>query len=96
MGGLKSKYIHKRDLHAEFESSSSNIVDLHCTPILIFSHVFVAGQRDLRSNERSNSNFDCKNGFLGVDYKGLDTLHEKIGHFTEKSGGVSPLSIGGV
>ena len=52
--------------------------------------LFVASQLDLRSNERSNSNFDCKNGFLGVDYIGLDTLHEKIEHFSENSwvGGV--------
>ena len=28
-------------------------------------------------------NFDCKNGFLGVDYIGLDTLHGKIEHFTQ-------------
>ena len=57
--------------------------------------LFVAGQLDLRSNERSNSNFDCRNGFLGVDYIGLDTLHEKIGHFTEKKRGGQPPPMGG-
>ena len=50
----------------------------------------LASQLVLRSNERSNSNFDCRNGFLEVDYIGLDTLHEKIGHFTEKAGGGQP------
>ena len=35
--------------------------------------LFVAGQLDLRSNERSNLNFDCRYGFLGVDYIYLDT-----------------------
>ena len=55
-----------------------------------YCQLFLAGQLDLLSNERSNSNFDCRNGFLGVDYIGLDTLHGKIGHFTEKAGGVSP------
>ena len=48
-----------------------------------YFQLFVAGQLDLRSNERSNSNFDCKNGFLGVDYIGLDTLHGKIEHFAK-------------
>ena len=38
----------------------------------------LAGQTALRSNERSNSNFDCRNGFLGVDYICLDTSHEKM------------------
>ena len=44
----------------------------------------MAGQLDLRSNGRSNSKFDCRNGFLGVDYIGLDTSHDEIEHFTEK------------
>ena len=47
----------------------------------------MAGQLDLRSNERSNSNFDCRNGFIVVDYIGLDTLDEKNEHST-KNGGV--------
>ena len=55
-------------------------MDLHPNP---YFQLFVAGQLDLRSNERSNSNFDCKNGFLGVDYIGFDTLHGKIEHFTQ-------------
>ena len=55
----------------------------------------MAGQLDLRSNERSNSNFDCKNGFLGVDYIGLDTLHGKIEHFTQIARGGRPPHMGG-
>ena len=61
-----------------------------------YFQLFVAGQLDLRSNERSNSNFDCKNGFLGVDYIGLDTLHGKIEHFTQIArGGQPPSHMGG-
>ena len=51
----------------------------------------MAGQLDLRSNERSNSNFDCRNGFLGVDYIGLDTSYDKIEDFTQNvRGGRAP------
>ena len=60
-----------------------------------YFQLFVAGQLDLRSNERSNSNFDCRNGFLGVDYIGLDTLHGKIEHFTQIARGGSPPHMGG-
>ena len=93
MDSLRSTTCMKRfnilpKMHAEFEGSSLNIVDLHPHP---YFQLFVAGQLDLRSNERSNSNFDCRNGFLGVDYIGLDTLHEKIGLFTKNSGGGSPF-----
>ena len=61
-----------------------------------YFQLFVAGQLDLRSNERSNSNFDCKNGFLGVDYIGLDTSYDKIEDFTQNVRGVRPpLTRGG-
>ena len=50
----------------------------------------LAGQTALRSNERSNSNFDCRNGFLGVDYIGLDTSYDKIEDFTQNVRGVQP------
>ena len=53
----------------------------------------MAGQLDLRSNERSKSNFDCRNGFLGVDYIGFDTLHGKIEHFTQNAKGGGPTPI---
>ena len=50
---------------------------------------------DLRSNKRSNSNFDCRNGFLGVDYICLDTSHGKIENFSKIVRGVQPPSRGG-
>ena len=41
---------------------------------------------------KSKSNFDCRNGFLGVDYIGLDTSYDKIEDFTQNvRGGRPPL-----
>ena len=59
-----------------------------CTPPLF--QLFLAGQLDLRSNDRSKSNFDCRNGFLEVDYIGLDTSYDMIEDFTQNVRGVSP------
>ena len=57
----------------------------------------VSIQLDFRSNGRSNSNFDCRNGFLGVDYICLDTSHDQIENFSKivrggqlPQGGVRP------
>ena len=56
------------------------------------SYTYLAGQIDLRSNERSKSNFDCRNAFLGVDYIGLDTSYDKIEDFTQNvRGGPTPI-----
>ena len=79
MDSLRSTTCMKRfnilpKMHAEFEGSSSNIVDLHPHP---YFELFVADQLDLRSNESSNSNLDCRNGFLGKK-------HGKIKNVTVK------------
>ena len=54
----------------------------------------LGGQLNLRSNKRSNSNFDCRNGFLGVDYICLDASHDKIKFFFKiVNGGLPPSGI---
>ena len=53
---------------------------IHFSAILGWSKMTVL---DLRSNGRSKPNFDYRNGFLGVDYIGLDTSHDKIEDFTQ-------------
>ena len=66
-----------------------------CTPPLF--QLFLAGQLDLRSNDRSKSNFDCRNGFLVVDYIGLDTSYDKIEDFTQNvREGRVPTPPGGI
>ena len=55
----------------------------------------MTSQLDLWSNRRSNSNFNCRNGFLGVDYIGLDTSYDKIEEFTQNVRGASPPPRGG-
>ena len=54
----------------------------------------MAGQLDLRSNGRSNSNVDHGNGFLGVDSIGLDTSYDKIEHLTPNVRGGQPPHMG--
>ena len=49
----------------------------------------------LRSNKRSNLIFDCRNGFLGVDYIGLDTSYDKIEDYPKCQGGSPPPPLGG-
>ena len=66
----------------------------HPYPIFQLSQSPVsAGQPDLQSNDGSNFNFDCRIGFLGVDYIGLDTSQSKIDGFCE--GGADPPSPNG-
>ena len=73
-GGERNRNLndHKIGLHAK---------NVAVYPELIFqlSQLPVnAGQHDLWSTNGSNFNFDCRNGFLGVDVIGLDTSHSKI------------------
>ena len=93
----ESKDNQKWGLHAKFQGSSSKTVDLHPPPLRgdgIWNSPFspevsqkgfhiLSGQLYLRSNERSNSNFDCRNGFLGIDYICLDTSHDQIENFSK-------------
>ena len=53
-----------------------------------------AGQPDFRSNDGSNFNFDCRNGFLGIDYIGLDTSQSKIDGFCQGGGRTHPRGVG--
>ena len=43
------------------------------------------------SNVESSFNFDCRNGFLGVNYIGLDISHSKIDVFCWGGGTISWL-----
>ena len=46
---------------------------------------------------QSNSNLDCRYGFLGVDYIGLDTSYDNIEDLTQNvRGGGQPPAWGGV
>ena len=57
---------------------------------------FLTGLHNINKGKiRSKSNFDCRNGFLGVDYICLDTSHGKIENFSKiVRGGQPPLKGG--
>ena len=61
-------------------------VDLHPTQIFFY----FGWSTWFPENERSNSNFDWRNGFLGVDYICLDTSHDQIENFWKIVRGSAP------